>query len=180
VCGVSRGGKAYCWGAGENGVLGNGSESAQFKPSPVSSTVEWVNISPYGDLTCGATVSGQLNCWGALAYEPIGKGSRVLYKALTPELMVTAALVSELAEMCVNTQTERAECVAYVSNGSSTHARAVAVPGEIDFRLVAGFGFGACGMDLRRRVGEHRLDQVARMSGVHESSRMATPFPGSG
>lgn len=162
VCGVTRAGKAFCWGRGEHGILGNGSESDRSTPTAVNSAVEWVNVST-GGVACGAATSGQLYCWGVLSYAPEGKGSRVEHMALVPEPMETAALVSEMDGMCMNMRQERASCLGSLWNGSIAEIRAQPVPGDIEFLRVAGSASHACGLSTDIRLycwGENSVGQV--------------------
>ena len=62
-CGVTKVGKAYCW--GENGGrLGNGSTVDSSKPVAVSGGLTFISLSAGGAATCGITTGGAAYCWG--------------------------------------------------------------------------------------------------------------------
>jgi alpha-tubulin suppressor-like RCC1 family protein len=67
-------GSVWCWGAGENGVLGNGSN--QNSPSPVQ-VVELSNINSVivGDWDSCAINQYGIACWGANTYGEVGNGT---------------------------------------------------------------------------------------------------------
>lgn len=74
ACGLERDGKAWCWGANENGQLGDGTTSDRNVPTRVGKGLEFIALSAGTGLTCGVATSGLVYCWGmvndGIATEP--------------------------------------------------------------------------------------------------------------
>lgn len=66
TCGLSTAGKAWCWGGGLGGQLGNGQSTNSTVPVAVSGdhVFRVLATSLYADLTCGQKGDGSLWCWG--------------------------------------------------------------------------------------------------------------------
>lgn len=90
TCGVTRGGKAYCWGWNGYGQLGDGQTHPGWvnAPVPVLGGLSFVTISashnPGADVdvdqvvvshSCGVTIDGEARCWGYNGYGQLGDGS---------------------------------------------------------------------------------------------------------
>lgn len=75
TCGVTTDGKAYCWGSGEDGRLGNGSRELKLHPTPVSGGLIFESVSSGRWHTCGVTTTGDGVCWGSGWYGQLGNGS---------------------------------------------------------------------------------------------------------
>jgi alpha-tubulin suppressor-like RCC1 family protein len=66
TCGVTTGGKAYCWGDNSYGETGNNSpDSSITTPVPVSGGLVFSQLSAGYRHTCGVATSGVAFCWGA-------------------------------------------------------------------------------------------------------------------
>lgn len=76
-CGVTTDGRAYCWGAGANGRLGN--NGVADAPSPVQVPTmgfsDWTVIAAGGSHTCGVNEEGGAFCWGADLFGQLGNGA---------------------------------------------------------------------------------------------------------
>lgn len=72
TCAVASG-KAYCWGLGTNGQLGNGSQSSSTTPRAVSSLTRVTGISAGTAHAC-AVASGKAYCWGQGTSGQLGNG----------------------------------------------------------------------------------------------------------
>ena len=70
TCGTSEGGKAYCWGRGGSGGLGN------LEPTAVAGDLVFSSISGGDYHTCGISEGGKAYCWGDGYYGGLGNGSR--------------------------------------------------------------------------------------------------------
>ena len=84
TCGVTTAGKAYCWGNGALGRLGNGLTTGSNTPVPVSGTQTWASISAGGAHTCGVTTGGDAFCWGHREGGRLGHGNAAAGEELTP------------------------------------------------------------------------------------------------
>jgi alpha-tubulin suppressor-like RCC1 family protein len=63
-CGLTPAGKAYCWGEGEHGEIGNGNVAAQESPEGVGGAHVFSTISAGGSHVCALETSGRAWCWG--------------------------------------------------------------------------------------------------------------------
>jgi alpha-tubulin suppressor-like RCC1 family protein len=84
TCAVTTTGRAYCWGGGNRGQLGNGSIDIQLTPVPVTtdgidgltdSNVAQISARVTGLHTCAVTTTGKAYCWGRGDVGQLGNGS---------------------------------------------------------------------------------------------------------
>lgn len=64
-CALEASGKAWCWGAGDRGQLGTGSNAASLMPVVVSGNHDFCSITCGYDYTCALDGEGRAWCWGA-------------------------------------------------------------------------------------------------------------------
>lgn len=64
TCGLTNDGKAWCWGWGPYGELGNGSYGTSLEPVAVVGGLYFSTLSLGGVHACGITTDEQLYCWG--------------------------------------------------------------------------------------------------------------------
>jgi alpha-tubulin suppressor-like RCC1 family protein len=123
-CAVSSDSRAFCWGAGNSGQLGNGMMAASVVPVEVMGLTDVVQISNRGyaqaSTSCAVLATGGVACWGNGSVGALGDG-------MTTGLKPSPVMVAELMDA---TQVS-------VSTG---HACAVRKTGEI-----ACWGEGALG-----------------------------------
>ncbi len=79
ACATLRSGGAWCWGADNNGALGNGATDTTVKktPSPVSGPegVRFTRVKARGDGACALAEDGAAWCWGRNNYGQLGDGT---------------------------------------------------------------------------------------------------------
>src|SRR5690606_25184238 len=63
VCALNMDGRAYCWGAGGSGRLGNGTTEDKLFPTAVAGDLVFKSISAGVSHTCGVTTDGDGYCW---------------------------------------------------------------------------------------------------------------------
>ena len=63
-CGLTRTGKAYCWGDNSDNQLGDGTGRQSAVPVPVLSEQRFAALSAGDAGTCGITVTDRIVCWG--------------------------------------------------------------------------------------------------------------------
>lgn len=76
TCGLTRDGRAYCWGRNDMGQLGTGSTVQRDVPVLVAGGVRFTALIAGGFHTCGLSRAGRLYCWGQNAYGQLGATSR--------------------------------------------------------------------------------------------------------
>ena len=76
TCAVTSGGTAKCWGANENGELGDGSNTERHAPVNVSGLASGVaSIAAGYAHSCARTSGGGVKCWGSNSWGQLGDGS---------------------------------------------------------------------------------------------------------
>ena len=80
TCGTTIGRATYCWGANENGQIGNGdtTKAAALVPVPVSDesrTLHLAQVDASSSYACGLTAAGAAFCWGLNEYGSLGVGT---------------------------------------------------------------------------------------------------------
>jgi hypothetical protein len=148
TCGVSVGGDAYCWGAGQ----GSGSST----PVGVSGSVAFSSLSKGDAYACGVTTGGAAYCWGFNVSGQLGNGSTVSSSTPVAVLggLTFAAVSAGVGHTCGVTTGGAAYCWGYNVAGelgigvadTLPHTTPVAVANGLTFAAVsAGPGF-TCGV----------------------------------
>lgn len=75
TCALSASAQLYCWGAGEDGALGNGQNIEKLTPTLVPGSLAFSSVAPGGDHTCAQTPSGDVFCWGRGDHGQLGTGA---------------------------------------------------------------------------------------------------------
>ncbi|HJR35604.1 MAG TPA: hypothetical protein VJ817_11685 [Gemmatimonadales bacterium] len=65
ACGITREDRAYCWGFGFEGQLGQGSRTFEATPVAVKGSRRWRQVNPGHYHTCGVTRAEVAFCWGS-------------------------------------------------------------------------------------------------------------------
>ncbi|HYC33003.1 MAG TPA: hypothetical protein VEB59_11995, partial [Gemmatimonadales bacterium] len=94
-CGVTTAGKAFCWGNGRVGQLGNGKTYLSFWPRAVSGGVVFRNIAAGAAHACGVATDGQEWCWGANTSGQLGDGTTT--PRLAPWKSATGVAIAKVA-----------------------------------------------------------------------------------
>ena len=82
TCGVSGGGRAYCWGSNLHGQLGDGSHTQRTTPVAVKGGLSFAQVNTGGGHSCGVTGSNLAYCWGYNGRGQLGDGT--LTERITP------------------------------------------------------------------------------------------------
>lgn len=74
TCGITDAGELWCWGAGDDGVLGIGSAPTIAGPTRVGDASDWTAVSVARSHACGLRGDGDLYCWGRNDHGELGTG----------------------------------------------------------------------------------------------------------
>jgi alpha-tubulin suppressor-like RCC1 family protein len=83
TCGVAEDGRAICWGANSNGVLGTGDLESGPTPRPALTEARFSSLGVRGEHACGVATDGAGYCWGSNRFGELGNGV-VVGRAVTP------------------------------------------------------------------------------------------------
>jgi len=61
---VVNGARVFCWGANENGQLGDGEVESRDTPAGIAGDIEFTQVAAGLDYSCALTRSGEASCWG--------------------------------------------------------------------------------------------------------------------
>lgn len=75
VCAIRAGGELYCWGANDQGQLGDGSTTARRAPVRIGSNL-YLQVSAGYQYTCAVRIDYRLFCWGVNSQGQIGDGTK--------------------------------------------------------------------------------------------------------
>ena len=67
-----------CWGANNQGQLGDGKTDMALAPVPVINLSDVAELAVGSDHTCARTMGNTLSCWGANDFGQLGDGSTTL------------------------------------------------------------------------------------------------------
>ncbi|GAB1689789.1 hypothetical protein KRM28CT15_15920 [Krasilnikovia sp. M28-CT-15] len=86
TCALGNDTKAYCWGSGYDGQLGNGDTADQWTPVPVTAPggVSFTQLSVGWAHTCGLGSDAKAYCWGHGAYGALGNGDTADHSTPVP------------------------------------------------------------------------------------------------
>ena len=113
-CLVATDGRVFCWGFGDAGRLGIGSQNSQIIPTQVSTNSLFVSISAGESHTCGITDLGEALCWGSGWQGVLGNGD--LNEYWTPEPVslpsgtVVVSITTGYDHTCVVTEDKDLYC----------------------------------------------------------------------
>ena len=100
-CAVESDGTGWCWGLGNWGQIGNGTQTeANLTPQQVSNvtTFTQINAGIHGH-SCGVTTDNKAYCWGWGDYGSIGDGTSTTYQT-TPSQVTGFADAEEISAGC--------------------------------------------------------------------------------
>lgn len=98
TCAATTGGAAMCWGSGEAGDLGNGTNKNSTVPLPVSGLSSGVTIVSAGSAhSCAVTSAGAAKCWGLNTQGALGNHTSGAYSTVPIDVSGLSSGVSDIA-----------------------------------------------------------------------------------
>jgi alpha-tubulin suppressor-like RCC1 family protein len=135
-CAVTTTFRAYCWGNGRNGSIGNGKTWLSFWPRAVSGGLLFDRVTTGAGHSCGKTTENRLYCWGYNGYGEVGDGTTT-YHVLTPVPVAGGILFGQMSaggeHTCAKTPTHVAYCwgdnnLGAIGDGTWQNTRNTPVP----------------------------------------------------
>jgi alpha-tubulin suppressor-like RCC1 family protein len=75
TCAVTTDDRAFCWGDGRSGQVGDGKALRRFTPRAVAGGLHFSRVSTGNFHTCGETTGNRAYCWGNNVYGQAGDGT---------------------------------------------------------------------------------------------------------
>ncbi|GGN59310.1 hypothetical protein GCM10010112_14140 [Actinoplanes lobatus] len=142
TCALARNSRAYCWGDGRLGQLGDGATADRRAPTAVKGPV-FVQLTAGDDHTCGLSGDGRAYCWGNGEYGQLGDGA--LGRRSVPGVVPAPARFTQLSAGGVHTCGAAGDGRVYCwgngvygqlgDGGTVNRSRPVAVPAPAGVRL---------------------------------------------
>jgi alpha-tubulin suppressor-like RCC1 family protein len=111
-CAVTLGNKAFCWGNGREGQLGNGRTYLSFWPRAVAGGLSFERVTAGAIHSCGETTLNRAYCWGYNADGNVGDGTH-LNRRLTPVAVTGGHFFSQVSAGGMSTCGRTDAAVAY-------------------------------------------------------------------
>jgi alpha-tubulin suppressor-like RCC1 family protein len=162
ACGLVTSGRAYCWGRGNWGQIGDGGVQTtdRLAPVAVAGGQSYVSIHAATNHTCALLASGAVDCWGLNSDGQLG--TNTIGVAQPAPVRVSGNLAfAQLAVgedfTCARTNADRVYCWGYNPDGqfglgpnrSGSYSTPVASAGTLQFLLLAAGRGHMCGVTLR-------------------------------
>lgn len=138
ACGVTTDHRAYCWGHGRYGQIGNGQTYLSFWPRAVSGGLSFRRVSAASSHTCGETTTNLAYCWGLNTYGQLGDGTTT--QRLRPVAVIGGARFAQLSAGDFHTCGKTSAAVAYcwgdgffgqLGNGNSSFGAVALTPDRV-------------------------------------------------
>jgi alpha-tubulin suppressor-like RCC1 family protein len=111
-CAVTTGNRAFCWGNGTAGAIGNGKSYKSFWPRAVTGGLYFTRVSAGEGHVCGETTDNRAFCWGTNEYGQLGDGNAP-YLSLTPVAVAGGLTFKQVSAGQVHTCGKTPANVAY-------------------------------------------------------------------
>jgi alpha-tubulin suppressor-like RCC1 family protein len=95
TCAVTSADKAFCWGSGHLGAIGNGKSYLSFWPRAVSGGLAFRRVTAGVAHTCGETTTNRTYCWGFNFSGELGDGTTTT--RLTPVMVVGGLFFNQVS-----------------------------------------------------------------------------------
>jgi alpha-tubulin suppressor-like RCC1 family protein len=119
TCAVTTTDRAFCWGNGRNGQIGDGKTFLRFTPRRVAGGLLFDRVSAGEFHSCGETPGNRAYCWGSSNTGQLGDGT--MTQRLTPVPVVGGLTFSQVSagghHTCGVTTANRAYCWGFNQSG---------------------------------------------------------------
>jgi alpha-tubulin suppressor-like RCC1 family protein len=111
TCAVTTDYRAFCWGNGRSGQVGNGKAYLSFWPKAVAGGLSFRRVTAGGAHTCGETTLSRAYCWGENNNGRLGDGTTT--NRLTPAAVAGGLYFAQLSAGAYHTCGKTPASVAY-------------------------------------------------------------------
>jgi alpha-tubulin suppressor-like RCC1 family protein len=115
-CGVTTGYKAYCWGNGRLGQIGDGKPYLRFWPRAVAGGLSLERVSTGEAHACAETTTNRVYCWGGNFYGQLGDGTNT--QRMTPVIVASGLFFNQVSAGGIHTCARTDTAVAYCWGGN--------------------------------------------------------------
>jgi alpha-tubulin suppressor-like RCC1 family protein len=115
TCAVTTNNRAFCWGNGRQGQIGDGKTYLRFSPRAVAGGLSFERVSTGRFHTCGETTSNRAYCWGWNLDGELGDGTTT--RRLTPVAVAGGHFFTQVSAGESHTCGKTADAVAYCWGG---------------------------------------------------------------
>jgi alpha-tubulin suppressor-like RCC1 family protein len=193
-CGVTTGGRAYCWGGDDKGQLGDGQmpiNTSRTTPVAVLGGLRFRHVSAGYEHTCGVTTEYRVYCWGLNFFGQLGRGTQGSdnFSFSTPAEVVGGRRYRQVragySHTCAITLEDVAFCwgengYGQLGDGTTTwRPRPVRVLGTMAWRQLSGGGEHTCGVTKSDQLYCWGLNDHGQL-GTGRTTNSARPAPVSG
>jgi alpha-tubulin suppressor-like RCC1 family protein len=173
TCGLTLNRRAFCWGYGAQGQIGDGKTFQRRSPRAVAGGREFTHVVAGGSHSCGVATDGRAFCWGDNRYGEIGDGTTT--QRVVPTATVGPAFSGVSAgggHTCGVTPAKALYCWGYhlfgqtgtgQSGNETPQPRPTLVPGGRLFATVSGGIFHTCAVTTGSRAycwGNNQLGEL--------------------
>ena len=192
TCALTTTGKAYCWGQGDVGQLGNNSTTNSSIPVAVQmpSGVSFQSITTGDKHTCALTTTGQAYCWGMNSYGQLGNNSTTNSSIPVAVQMPSGVSFQSIAvgyvHTCAITTQNKAYCWGQggrLGNNSTTSSStpvAAQMPSGVSFQSITANSEYTCALTNEGKVycwGADVVGQLGNNSTTGSSIPVAVQMP---
>ncbi len=155
ACALTTDSRAFCWGWGERGQLGNGATEDMNAPVAVAGNLTFAAVIAGGGHTCGITTQDEGYCWGFILSGQLGNGANT--SALEPVAISGGLAFAQISASagsvtCSISNQGPAYCWGFNQDGqlgdgtSIDRSTPVEVQGGLLFRTISTGTFHVCGI----------------------------------
>jgi alpha-tubulin suppressor-like RCC1 family protein len=161
TCGLTTGGRIYCWGSNSYGQLGNGGTSYYATPWPSEVTdvgVTYRQLAAGGGHTCAVSTTNTAYCWGEADNGQTGTGGIYYVPTAVSGGLAFRQVSAGMNHTCGTTTGSKAYCWGYGSYGAlgngTTYNRFAprAVSGTRSYSRVFASAYHTCGLTTARQA----------------------------